>query len=75
MQFFYCKKSEWSMVSEIVSTSKYYSSFRRLPLLKYLGVGEAKFRGSGRGVYSLPFHYPYFFSGVGLATRTPFLEW
>ena len=44
-----------------------YSSFRRLPLLKYLGVGEAKFRGSGRGVYSLPFHYPYFFSGVGLA--------
>ena len=24
MQFFYCKKSEWSMVSEIVSTSKYY---------------------------------------------------
>ena len=24
MQFLYCKKSEWSMVSEIVSTSKYY---------------------------------------------------
>ena len=46
---------------------QYSSSFRRLPLLKYLGVGEAKFRGSGRGVYSLPFHYPYFFSGVGLA--------
>ena len=55
--------------------NQFSSSFRRLPLLKYLGVGEAKFRGSGRGVYSLPFHYPYFFSGVGLATRTPFLEW